>query len=240
MPKIANLRGHAVAILTSLALLGPEIALAADPHRQTCTKTVHVPARTHVVHDVVTIPGRTIDTIVPTHVRPTTRRIVTQTPRTRIVTHAPRYDDVTTHVRTPDRIIERHIPARTKRVRRKVMVAPGRTVHKPCVKHGHHTTCAVHLPPQYGYRTETVVVEHARVEHRQKPGRIERREHRVLVAPGAIERIHEGPRYASVQVAVPEIPAHLRRRHVPARHKTVARKVVTPAHTKTVHVPCGH
>lgn len=240
MAYLARLGSCAVAMLTGFAFAAPELALAADAHRRLCAKTIHVPATTRTVHERVTVPGRTIDTIVPADVRVQTRTVVTQSPRTRIVTHAPRYRHVETRTRQPDRIVERHVPAKTKRVRRKVLTHPARTVHKPCIKHGHHTTCAVHVPAQYAYRTEHVVVRPARVEHRRVRGRITTSGHRELVAPGSLERIHVGTQYANVHVAVPEVPQHLRRRHVPAQHRTVARRIVTPAHTRTVHVPCGH
>ena len=228
--------------LTAIAFLAPQVALAADPHRaRTCVKTIHVPAVTRTAHERVTIPGRTIDTIVAPRNSVTTRRVVTSSPRTRTLVHPPRY--TTTHVseREPDRIVERHIPVKTKQVRRKVMLHPARTVHKACMKHGHHTTCAVHIPPTYGYRTETVVTRHARVEHRRVRGRVVSRDHREQVAHGSIERIHVGTQYRDIHVATPEVPQHLRRHHVPARHTTVAREViVTPAHVRKVHVPCGH
>lgn len=230
----------ALAVLAASAMMLPQAGLAADPHQRTCTKTIHVPAVTKTVHEQVVIPGGTVETIVPPQMRTTTRRIVIQSPRERIFVHAPRYDHVTTKVRTPDRIVQRHVPPRTKRVREKVMIAPARTVHKPCVKHGHHTTCAVHLPAQYGYRPKSVVTQPARVEHRRVSGRTRYAEQRVLVQPGALVRLHEPTQYASVHVSTPEVPQHLRRRHIPARHTTVAREVVvSPGHTRTVHVPCG-
>lgn len=242
MAALARLGTATFAAMTALALLAPEFAFAADAHRQrTCVKTIHVPAVTRTVHERVTIPGRTIDTIVAPRNSVTTRRVVTSSPRTRNVIHPPRY--TTTHVseREPDRIVQRHIPAKTKRVRKKVMLHPARTVHRPCVKHGHHTTCAVHVPPTYGYRTETVVTRAARTEHRRIRGRVVSRDHREQVAHGSLERIHVGTQYRDVHVVTPEVPQHLRRRHVPARHTTVAREVVvTPAHVRRVHVPCGH
>ena len=241
MAQTERSRAGMFAAVAALAFGMPDFALAADAHRRTCVKTIHVPAVTKTVHERVTIPGRTIDTIVPTQRRTTERLVVTSSGRERIAIHPPRYRHVETVTRTPDRIVERHIPARTKAVRRKVMLSAARTVHKPCVKHGHHTTCAVHLPATYGYRTEHVVTHPARVEHRRVRGRDVTSGHRVLVAPGAIERTQEGPAYARVHVSTPEVPQHLRRRHVPAQHRTVARQVVvTPAHTRQVHVPCGH
>ena len=233
-------RRLAVALLL-LGSLAPGAALAAAPHVRLCTKTIHVPAVTRTVHERVATPSRTVDTIVPPRFSTTTRHLVTQSPRTRIQVHAPRIDRTTIHVREPDRIVERHIPARTRKVRRKVLIAPARTVHRPCMRHGRHASCAVHLPAKYGVRVDTVVTHPARTVHARVKGRTTARERRTVVAPGAVERIHEGPRYRTLHVATPEVPTHPRRAHVPGRHVTVAREVVvTPAHTRTVRVPCGH
>ena len=192
---IARMARGLFGLVVATGFAMPGTAHAADPH--VCYKRVHVPAATRLVRERVLIsPGATVETFVPPAIHTEHRRVVTQTSRAHRAYH----------------------PPQSRIVKKRVLVEHARTLHKPCIRHGRHATCAVHIPARYATR----VFRHD-------------------ITPGRMVTTHTAPRVRSVEVHRPVRPAYRRQSHVAPRYKTVTRRVVTkPAHMRHVRTSCGH
>ena len=222
-----------------LQLAGTDAARAADPHA--CYRAVHVPAVTRTVHDRVLVsPSRTIQTHVEPRVRTQKRRVLVRTGREKRVVHPARERVVKRRVLvSPERTLVRHVAPKYRTVARKTLVRRARTLHKPCVRHGRHAMCAVHVPAKYALVHDKVLVSPGRTVREHVPARYTTRVHREIVSPRVTEKVHVAPRYRTVEVATPVAPAYTRQTHVPAKYASVPRTVVVrPAHVRHVRTAC--